>query len=287
MRRIMKFLGRLYPSAWRNRYGAEFEALLEDHTPRVQDLFDVLSAALKMRVPLQSLLRIVIPCGLAGSLVALVISSSTPPRYVSETVMQVRSRLDSRICEDQSDLPMELRGPSQGVCDVPAQSVDKSVRDLIRPAFDRNFLASLIEEKNLYSRERASLPLDQVVDKMQASIHLTPVKGSRVDSSARVYDIRFEYSDPQVAQQINGILVSHAINTTLRSMLAARSESGTAPGLKYAQTFRIENPASLPQLPTGLSRAEQSAVGLLAGLLGGFILALAIGSRYDATVTTG
>src|SRR5580704_7224096 len=105
MRGILKFLSRLYPSAWRRRYGAEFEALLEDQTLRVQDIFDVLWGAFTMRVTTRSLLQIVLPCGLVGSLVALMIAVSAPPRYMSETVMKVTSRLNSRICEDQNDVP--------------------------------------------------------------------------------------------------------------------------------------------------------------------------------------
>jgi hypothetical protein len=42
MKRMLKLLARLYPAEWRRRYGAEYEALLEEKTPRVRDLFDVL-----------------------------------------------------------------------------------------------------------------------------------------------------------------------------------------------------------------------------------------------------
>lgn len=33
MRRVVRFLVRLYPANWRERYGEEFEALLEDAPP--------------------------------------------------------------------------------------------------------------------------------------------------------------------------------------------------------------------------------------------------------------
>jgi hypothetical protein len=38
---------RLYPSHWRERYGAEFTALLEDHPLSFKTLFDIMSAALE------------------------------------------------------------------------------------------------------------------------------------------------------------------------------------------------------------------------------------------------
>jgi hypothetical protein len=50
MKRTMRFLVWLYPSTWRKRYGAEFEALLEDATPSAQDAFDVFWGALKMQM---------------------------------------------------------------------------------------------------------------------------------------------------------------------------------------------------------------------------------------------
>jgi ABC-type transporter Mla subunit MlaD len=50
MKRAMKLLARLYPSSWRERYGAEFEALLEDANPSAWHAIDVLWGALKMQL---------------------------------------------------------------------------------------------------------------------------------------------------------------------------------------------------------------------------------------------
>lgn len=50
MKRAMKFLARLYPSSWRARYGAEFEALLDDISPTFGDLCDVIGDVLRVRM---------------------------------------------------------------------------------------------------------------------------------------------------------------------------------------------------------------------------------------------
>ena len=50
MKRIMRFLARLYPSGWRERYGAEFGALLEDATPSAHNAYDILWGAFKMQL---------------------------------------------------------------------------------------------------------------------------------------------------------------------------------------------------------------------------------------------
>lgn len=46
----MRALLRLYPKAWRDRYGEEFEALLEDHAPGVLGSIDIVRGALDVQL---------------------------------------------------------------------------------------------------------------------------------------------------------------------------------------------------------------------------------------------
>jgi hypothetical protein len=48
--RILLLLARLYPRSWKQRYGEEFEALLEDVNPRWWDALDVLKGAATMQI---------------------------------------------------------------------------------------------------------------------------------------------------------------------------------------------------------------------------------------------
>ena len=50
MRTLLRWVVRLYPARWRNRYDAEFDALLDDITPSFSDLYDVLRDVLQVRV---------------------------------------------------------------------------------------------------------------------------------------------------------------------------------------------------------------------------------------------
>jgi len=68
MKRILKWLAQLYPAAWRARYGAEYEALLEEREPRVRDVVDVAWGAMKMQMTAWGSARIVLGCALAGVL---------------------------------------------------------------------------------------------------------------------------------------------------------------------------------------------------------------------------
>jgi hypothetical protein len=49
MRTLIRWAARLYPPAWRNRYAAEFDALLDDISPSFGDVCDVLGNALRVR----------------------------------------------------------------------------------------------------------------------------------------------------------------------------------------------------------------------------------------------
>jgi hypothetical protein len=49
MRTLIRWAARSYPATWRNRYGAEFEALLDDISPSLGDVFDVIGDVLRVR----------------------------------------------------------------------------------------------------------------------------------------------------------------------------------------------------------------------------------------------
>ena len=49
MRTVIRWAARLYPPAWRNRYAAEFDALLDDISPSFGDVCDVLGDVLRVR----------------------------------------------------------------------------------------------------------------------------------------------------------------------------------------------------------------------------------------------
>ena len=87
MKRTLKFLARLYPSSWRNRYSDEFEALLDDISPTFGDVCDVLGGVLQARMttsmdaylvtapasPMTSRLPVIASVGVHGLTVTLVL----------------------------------------------------------------------------------------------------------------------------------------------------------------------------------------------------------------------
>ena len=91
MRGLIRFLSRLYPTAWRERYGAEFAALLEDVEPDWRTPLDIVKGALEMRMGTWNLATISATTGLIGALVALGVSFVMPLRYASVAVVRISS----------------------------------------------------------------------------------------------------------------------------------------------------------------------------------------------------
>ena len=49
MKRLIRFIAKMYPESWRERYGEEFQALLDDTHTDGRIALDVLQGALRMR----------------------------------------------------------------------------------------------------------------------------------------------------------------------------------------------------------------------------------------------
>ena len=145
MKRILKLLARLYPAQWRDRYGAEYEALLEEATPRVRDVFDISWGAFKMQITTWSFLRIVLVCMLGGAVAAVGLSFARPKLYKSRTLITVDT-------PDPQSIRTELAARAQDLLAQP-------------------FLASIIQSENLYPGERARMPLNDVVDEDEHSYY--------------------------------------------------------------------------------------------------------------------
>ena len=77
MRPLIRWTARLYPSQWRDRYGGELDALVEDIQPQWEDLFNVLLGALRVQMTTWNSLKVVSAVALAGALVAGVLAFRT------------------------------------------------------------------------------------------------------------------------------------------------------------------------------------------------------------------
>jgi hypothetical protein len=255
MKRVMKFIARLYPPDWQNRYGYEFDALLEERRWRLRDAFDVFWGAIRMQISTQSLVKITLGCSLAGGFAGAAISLAIPPRYISQTTI---------------------------VAAAPATEADRRLDVLTQDAFSYESLARIIEEKKLYPDERRWLPLNHLIDRMQRDIHVIPnplVSAGKSNTTGKrdttSFVVQFDYSDPKVAQQVSDELVSQLLRANLRAALQSQS---------HLPRLLVEHEPSLTQEPSRLLRIQLTITGLFAGLLGGLGVAAILGSRHDTNV---
>jgi hypothetical protein len=249
MKRTMRFLARLYPSSWRKRYGAEFDALLEDATPSARDAFNIFWGALKMQMTMWSFGRIMLACSLIGILVAAAVSFAVPVHYMSQAVFTATPA---------SEFTLDM------------------LKDLTRRISSRESLNSVIQEHNLYARERARMPLDDVISKMKQNITVEALPLASPRNRDRLtFLVQFDYPDRDVALQVNAELASRFI------------EGNADPRLNSHATLQLPDPPGLPLRPTAPNRMEFAAMGLLAGLLAGLTFAIVLKSRRTATVGNG
>ena len=92
--------------------------------------------------------------GLAGALLAAALSFTLRDKYLSEALVTVRN----------------------------AEGQAGELEQLVRKALNRDSLIGIIEKQHLYERERASTPIDAVIDKMRSNISIRCTKPYRLRS---------------------------------------------------------------------------------------------------------
>lgn len=179
MKRLLRWASHLYPSAWRERYGAEFEALLEDAGPKGSDLWDVLKGALMMQTTRLSLISIMGACTLAGGLIAGVASLSQFSGYTSRGILRAQAS-----------------GPS-GV---------SGLQQAAKTAVSYTSLAEILgrADLNLYRDERRTLPTEALVEKMR---HDISIGVEQLHDGRLTVSVAFRHPDAATAQRTAQVLM--------------------------------------------------------------------------------
>ncbi len=113
MKRALWLLARLYPVAWRKRYGMEFDALLEDVPHNLRTLLDVSEGAFKMQLKSWGDVRLAAALGFAGIIVAAGVSLVLPRQYQSTALVDISGRVLNR-----------FGGRAQAPCCRPRRDLD-------------------------------------------------------------------------------------------------------------------------------------------------------------------
>ncbi len=180
MRTWIALAAKLYPRHWRDRYGPEFDALIEDTNPDWCELANVLGGAMKMQLKSGTYWKLAVAMAAAGALAALAVSLRLPERFMSSAMVQVHG--ESWI----------------------------GVEGIQREVLSRSSLAELIQRPSLdlYRGERQWMPLEDVIDLMRRNVQI----GRKADGRL---SIAFIYLDRDVARRVVQELVTKFMETNL------------------------------------------------------------------------
>src|SRR5262245_43533260 len=122
---------------------------------------------------------------LLGVYAALVVSSRRPDLYQSEMLIQV----------------VPQRVPDNYVRSTVTMRTEERLNTLTQQVLSRTALESLIRQMDLYPKEVAAQPMQDVIDRMRKDISVDPVvNGGRGDADA--FHVRYIYSNPEMATRV-------------------------------------------------------------------------------------
>jgi polysaccharide chain length determinant protein (PEP-CTERM system associated) len=173
------------------------------------------------------------------------------------------------------------RVPDSYVRSTVTLRTQERIQSLSQQILSRTQLEQLIQEFNLYPEERARLPLQDVVERVQASIAVeieTSVRGTRASDTPDAFHVRFTYRDPATAARVTQRLgslfadfnardrgtLADATNDFLQAQLADARARLEAQEQKREQ-FRRKNAGKLPsQLEFNLQAIQSTQLELQA-----------------------
>lgn len=228
MRTLIRFVTALYPRAWRERYGEEYAALLEDIDPSPRAAFNVFTGAIGMQIRTWNL-------GWIFAISAAVVTTAFAAEYFLVPVRYV----------SQGTLKMDGFGP---LTQPELDSIVSSVREVeSRPA-----LTQTLTFYNLYSNERARMPMESVVDLMRRSVFVKP---ALLPDGSKGFQVAFQDEDPGVAQKVTRDLLARFIDNNVRESSFKTLQLGTPANLPASPTRRLSSLIYVALAPGALALA--------------------------------
>lgn len=246
MKRLLQFVGRLYPAPWRRRYGIEFAALLEDVDPDWHTFLNVLRGAVEMQMWTRNFGKILAVAGMASALMGLTAWYAIPDRYASLAVLKIVA---------SPDKPTTNEAMADYVNSVVGQSMSRSS------------LTQIIRALKLYESERAKISLEDMVSSMKKNISVRPV-GRHSRKGVTAFSIQFIYSDPVVAQRVVQELAARSLDSNLNFSLRDKDPD------PWGRTLEILDAPSLTDLPFSPRLSMIMTAGTAVALTLGALLAL-------------
>jgi polysaccharide chain length determinant protein (PEP-CTERM system associated) len=198
-----------------------------------------------------------------GPIVALLIARKLPPKYTSTSLIIIE----------------EPKVPTSFVPSILSGDMTARLAHLEEQILSRTRLEPIVEQYGLYKSDWNTVPMDQLVDRMQEAVVITPVAyskqpGEEAGNGNQVpgYKVEFTADTPQLAQAVCTQITSMLIDANLR--LGEQRAQGTAQfiagQLQDAKQKLEEQDAKLAAFQRqhfgSLPDQEQSSVQLVASL---------------------
>ncbi len=120
-----------------------------------------------------------------------------PPKFKSGTLILV----------EQPTMPKDYVLPNV------AENLQERLQSITQQILSRSRLLHIVDELNLYPKERTRLSPDDIVARMRKNIDIELVRGA--DNRISAFNIYYTAGDPRIAQQVTSKLTSFFINENL------------------------------------------------------------------------
>ncbi len=253
MKRWIQLAARMYPRAWRERYGDEFEALLEDCNPGWRELFDAMGGAIRMQITNGSLYwKTMAATAVLGAVVAAVAVFSWPKTYQATAVV----RLPELTFQSTKSLVMS-RGNLSAIVTNPKYS--------------------------LYPDLRSRQTLEDPIETMQRNIRFTmPGPSAPRDDDYAAWTIDFVYPEKAMAQAVVAELAGQVVMAVNNPDAQRWRASKTWPATGPAARAEILTPARAGDRPLTPNVRAIFLVGIGAGMAAGGLAASIVTWRRRA-----
>lgn len=249
MKDAARFLIHLYPATWRERYGEEFQALLEDSAPSFSALVDLMKGAMKMQLSVPSFPRLALLLSVAGMLAGWGISFLVTPTYMSTATLQLTPKIS----------------------DGTPQVLVERIREMEEEVLSRTSLSRIITDPqiDIYKEQRARQPFEDVIQTMRKQ----DVKMTIGDLPGRapVFTISFAYRDPKKARDTIRILITRFQEANLTQQRAPANLQGQRTA---GENLDVLDPPSLPTHPAKPNHYFFASLGFGSGFMAALILVI-------------
>lgn len=118
MRTLLRWVARLYPARWRNRYAEEFDALLEDISPTIGDLCDVIGDVLRVRLTTSMHVYVTVPVSPMISRLPVIASLSAHGLMIMIVLFAIWGQITTMPLHVVAPLPPPVPDPPPEVTDA-------------------------------------------------------------------------------------------------------------------------------------------------------------------------